>query len=87
MVTNGLQIGSTYGAKPPSKEGYSNYVFEDDATEYLKAHPDLRKQIDERKAAEPAFARNALAQLDFVYKNSPFAEPGLMRYPVYRIEK
>ncbi|MEO6914604.1 MAG: M14 family metallopeptidase [Chitinophagaceae bacterium] len=70
-----------------SKEGYSNYVFEDDATEYLKAHPDLKKVLDERKAADPAFAKNARAQLDFVYKNSPYAEPGFMRYPVYRIEK
>lgn len=69
------------------KEGYSNYVFEDDAAKYLKEHPELQKQLDERRAADPAFAKNGRAQLDFVFKNTPYAEPGFMRYPVFRIEK
>jgi hypothetical protein len=67
------------------KEGFSSYAFEDIATQYLKDHPDLKSKLEERRAADSAFAKSASAQLDFVYKNSPFYEPAHMRYPVFRI--
>ena len=35
----------------------------------------------------PAFAADARAQLQFVYRRSPWYEPAHMRYPVYRIMK
>lgn len=68
------------------KEGYSNYVFEDIAGKFLKDHSELRSALEQRKAADTAFAKSAGAQLDFVYKNSPYLEPDYLRYPVYRVQ-
>ena len=67
------------------KEGFSAYAFEDIAADYLAQHPDLKKQLDARKATDTAFAASASAQLDFVYRNSPWYEPEYLRYPVYRL--
>jgi hypothetical protein len=67
------------------KEGFSPYAFEDLAAQYLNEHPDLKKQLEEKRASDTAFARSAGAQLDFVYKNSPWFEPDYLRYPVYRV--
>jgi len=67
------------------KEGYSAYAFEDMAAQYLNEHPDVRKQLEARRLTDTAFAKSASAQLDFVYKNSPYYEPDHLRYPVYRL--
>jgi len=67
------------------KEHYSSYVFEDTAAEYLRQHPELRKELEARKAQDSAFAKSADDQLEFVYDHSVYAEPGYMRYPVYRV--
>lgn len=67
------------------KEGYSNYHWEDVAAAYLKEHPELRAELDAKKKADEKFAANASAQLDFVYKNSPYYEPAHMRYPVFKL--
>jgi len=67
------------------KEGYSNYRWEEVAAEWLKQNPELKKQLDAQKAAEPEFAKNAGQILNWVYRNSPYFEPSFMRYPVYRI--
>jgi hypothetical protein len=69
------------------KEGYSAYAFEDIAFEYLQKNPELKKKLEERRSTDSAFARNGPAQLDFVFKHSPFYEPAHMQYPVYRIVK
>jgi hypothetical protein len=67
------------------KEGYSGYAFEDIAAEYLKTHPDIKQKLQQRVASDTAFAKNANAQLNFVYQNSPYFEPDLLRYPVFRV--
>jgi hypothetical protein len=67
------------------KEGYSDYRWEDVAEEYLTGHPELKSKLEEKKRNDPRFAENASAQLDFVYKNSPYYEPAHMRYPIYRL--
>ena len=67
------------------KEGYSGYHFEDIASEYLKTHPDLQTKLEQKRAIDSAFAKNANAQLNFVFRNSPYFEPDYLRYPVYRI--
>jgi hypothetical protein len=67
------------------KEGYSAYVFEDKAANYLKQNPDLKAKLEQRKLADTTFAKNARAQLDFVFKNSPWYEPDHNRYPVFRV--
>jgi len=67
------------------KEGYSDYRWEDLAAEVLKNNPDLKIKLEEKKKADPKFASSGSAQLDFIYKNSPYYEPGHNRYPVYRL--
>lgn len=69
------------------KEGYSAYAFEDIAANYLKSDTVLLRKLAEKKAQDPSFAQSGRAQLDFVYRNSPWAEPGYLRYPVYRVER
>ena len=67
------------------KEGYSDYRWDDLAAEVLKNNPDLRVKLEEKKKTDPKFAANSSAQLDFIYKNSSYYEPGHNRYPVYRL--
>lgn len=67
------------------KEYYSDYVFEDDAAELLKKDPDLRKKLDDEKAKNPQLAGSAAAQLNFVYRNSPYFEKTYLRYPIGRL--
>jgi hypothetical protein len=67
------------------KEHFSAYVFEDVAADYLKTHPEVRQTLTERKASDKAFAESAAAQLEFVYRNSPYYEKTHNRYPVYRV--
>jgi hypothetical protein len=67
------------------KEGYSNYRWEDVAAKYLMEHPEVRAELEARKKADEKFAANANAQLDFVYRQSPYYEPAHMRYPVFKL--
>ncbi len=69
------------------KEGYSDYRWDDLAAEVLKNTPGLKEKLEEKKKGDEKFAANASAQLDFIYKNSPYYEPGHNRYPVYRLNK
>jgi hypothetical protein len=69
------------------KEGFSDYVFEETASAYLKQNPDLKNKLEQRRATDSAFAKNRTSQLDFVYKNSPYYEPAHLQYPVYRVVK
>jgi hypothetical protein len=68
------------------KEGYSDYRWDEVAAAYLKTNAALRKTIEEKKKADAKFASSASAQLEFIYKNSPYYEPGHNRYPVYRLK-
>lgn len=68
------------------KEGYSGYAFEDIAADYLKNNPAIKAKLDQRVAADTAFAKNGRAQLNFVYENSPWVEQDYLRYPVYRVK-
>lgn len=67
------------------KEGYSDYRWEDVAAEVLQKNPELKKKLEDKKATDPKFAASGPAQLDFIYKNSPYYEPSHNRYPVYRL--
>jgi hypothetical protein len=67
------------------KEYFSDYVFEDVAAIMLKNDPELRKKLDEAKAADPKLANSAGAQLNFVYRNSPYFEKTYLRYPIGRL--
>lgn len=67
------------------KEGYSDYVFEDLAAEILRKHPELQSELNAKRNADPEFAKNPDAQLDWVYKHSAHYENAHLQYPVYRI--
>lgn len=67
------------------KEYFSYYIFEDTAAELLKKSPELQKQLAEKRASDKAFAENADAQLDFIYRQTPYYEKTHNRYPVYRL--
>lgn len=67
------------------KEGYSDYVFEDLANDYLNKNPALREKLEQKKRDDKAFAENPEAQLDWVQKNSVYYEKAHLQYPIYRI--
>ncbi|MGV0857376.1 hypothetical protein ACTS95_12225 [Empedobacter brevis] len=68
------------------KEYYSAYIFEDTAAELLKNNVVLKTAFEAEKALKPEFANDGEAQLDWVYKNSPYFEKNTYRqYPIYRI--
>jgi hypothetical protein len=67
------------------KEYYSNYRWEDVAAGWIKQHPELRDSLDSRRKADANFANNPDAQLEFIYRHSPYYEPAHLRYPVYRV--
>ena len=67
------------------KEWFSDYVFEDLAAEILKNNPELKKQLTEKQQSDPEFAKDAWAQLVFVFEHSEFKEVTHKRYPVGRI--
>lgn len=67
------------------KEGFSAYVFEDKAKEFLANNPSLKAEFEAKKKKEPKFAKSWYAQLDWLHKNSENYEPAHMQYPVYRI--
>jgi hypothetical protein len=68
------------------KEGYSDYRWEDVAAKYLEQNPELRTKLEQKKKDDAKFAASTSAQLDFVYKNSPYYEPVHLRYPVYKLK-
>lgn len=68
------------------KEGYSDYVYEDKAAAWLKAHPEKYQELQRKKAQDPAFAKNAWAQLNWVYKQSEHYEQSHNLYPIYRVD-
>jgi hypothetical protein len=67
------------------KEYFSDYVFEDVAADLLKKDPDLKKKLEDEKQKDPKLAASAAAQLNFVYRNSPYFEKTYLRYPVGRL--
>ncbi len=68
------------------KEGFSPYVWEDMAAELLTKNPDLKQMFENKKEAEPDFAKNWYAQLDWIHKQSPNYEKAHLQYPVYRVK-
>ncbi len=69
------------------KEYFSDYVFEETAATFLQSHPDIKKALEDKKNSDSSLAGNADAQLDFVFRNSPFIEPDYLRYPVFKIKE
>ncbi|CCG98197.1 peptidase M14, carboxypeptidase A [Fibrella aestuarina BUZ 2] len=68
------------------KEYFSDYIFEDTAAELLRNDPALRQKLADKRASDKVFAESANAQLEFIYKQTPYFEKTYNRYPVYRLE-
>jgi len=69
------------------KEHFSAYVFEDVAADLLRKNAGLKQRLEERKKSDEAFAKSGAAQLEFIYRNSPYSEKSYLRYPVFRLTK
>ncbi|MCI2230087.1 M14 family metallopeptidase [Polaribacter sp. MSW13] len=67
------------------KEGYSAYVFEDLAEEFLIKNPLIKKEFEEKLNSDQNFAKNPRAQLRFVYQKTPHYEKAYLRLPVFKI--
>ena len=68
------------------KEYYSDYVFEDTAAQLLKTNTELKAAFEKKKKEDAKFAESGEAQLDWVYRNSPYYEGTVNEYPIYRVE-
>lgn len=67
------------------KEGFSPYVWEDQAKELLMKNEALKSAFETKKATEPEFAKSWYAQLEWLHKQSNHYETTHMQYPVYRV--
>jgi len=67
------------------KEYFSPYVWEDIAVEFLENNPEIKKEYEAKKLAEPNFAANWYWQLDWIHKKSPNYEKSHLRYPIIRV--
>lgn len=68
------------------KEYYSAYIFEDTASELLKKDKKLKEAFENKKATDKKFAEDGQAQLDWIYRQSPYFEEKTFRqYPIYRL--
>ncbi|MFA7275093.1 MAG: hypothetical protein WC044_14580 [Crocinitomicaceae bacterium] len=67
------------------KEYFSSYVFEDIAAKLLNDNPDLRAELEAKKASDVEFAKSQWQQLYFVYQRSPYFEPTFRIIPVYLV--
>lgn len=62
------------------------YFLEPMAVQMLKDSPDLQTRFEEKKKAEPAFASNPSAILEWFYRQSPYYDHRYQWYPVLRVE-
>ncbi len=66
------------------KEGYSSYVFEDIAEQFLKENPIIEKQLKEKLKSDKGFAKNPQKQLYWIYKQTPHYEKAHLQLPIYK---
>ncbi|MBB4806975.1 hypothetical protein HNP38_002271 [Chryseobacterium defluvii] len=68
------------------KEYFSAYIFEDTASELLKKDQKLKDAFEAKKSSDKKFADDGDAQLDWIYRQSPwFEEKTFRQYPVFRV--
>ncbi|MBK1441728.1 hypothetical protein JHJ32_17140 [Parapedobacter sp. ISTM3] len=67
------------------KEHFSAYIFEDEAFRMLNEDAELRRQFNAAKAADEQLRNDGRAQLEWIYKRSPYYEKTHLRYPVGRL--
>ncbi|HYG50740.1 MAG TPA: M14 family zinc carboxypeptidase [Flavobacteriales bacterium] len=85
MATDSYFRWNYFDACLQQKEWFSDYIFDKKAEEILSKNPDLKQKLEDRKKADPEWAKNSFAQLLFVYQNSNYYEQTAFEIPVYRI--
>ncbi|GGW69481.1 hypothetical protein DFQ11_10533 [Winogradskyella epiphytica] len=68
------------------KEGFSPYVWEDNAEELLKRNPKLQIEYNIMVSYDEDFANNWYTQLDWLHKKSKHYESAHLQYPIYRLK-
>lgn len=68
------------------KEGFSPYVWEDKALEFLDNNPEIKTAFEAKRKSDTGFANNWYSQLEWIHKKSPFYEKAHLRYPIYRVQ-
>jgi hypothetical protein len=68
------------------KEGFSDYVFEDEAERLLAAEPELRGRFEDWKTRHPELLGDSQAVLGFIFRSAQrYVEPEWRRCPVLRL--
>lgn len=67
------------------KEYFSSYIFEDTAAELLATDKELKEKFEEAKRQDSKLRESGRAQLEWIYKHTPYYEHSHLLYPVGRI--
>jgi len=69
------------------KEGFSPYVFEDYAIEFLEQNPRIKEQLIQKQKSDADFNQDGYKQLNWIFKQTPMFESAYNRYPIYKLSK
>ncbi|CAM1363040.1 Zinc carboxypeptidase [Tenacibaculum sediminilitoris] len=69
------------------KEGYSAYVFEDLAEDFLNNTPSIKQEFQEKLKLDDNFSKSPQAQLYWIYTQTPHYEKKHMKLPVFKLFK
>ncbi|MBS1546479.1 MAG: hypothetical protein JST38_16805 [Bacteroidetes bacterium] len=84
QADDGFFAWNFFDALLQQKEWFDDYVFEDLAARMLAGDPSLAGEFKTKRASDASFAADAQAQLTWLYRRSPWMEPGYRKYPVLR---
>jgi murein tripeptide amidase MpaA len=66
-------------------EYYEPYVMEPLARAMLEADPELKQEFEQRLEADPEFAGDSRARLDWFYRRTPYYDDRYRLYPIARV--
>ncbi|MBL7764727.1 MAG: hypothetical protein JNJ58_01435 [Chitinophagaceae bacterium] len=67
------------------KEGFTGYAFEPIAEAWLNEQPAIKDSLKKACATDAKLASNTQAQLEYIFKRSPWYEEAHNLYPVFRV--
>lgn len=85
MATDSFFNWNFFDAILQQKEGFSPYIYEDMAEQFLEDNPKIKMEFEAKKAKDSSFANNWYLQLDWIHKKSPNYEKSHLRYPIIRV--
>ena len=65
-------------------EYMESYAIEPMAKLWLEQNPEIKSELERKKASEPEFRSNPGKILEWLYRKSPYADKAFQRYPVLR---